>query len=90
MVKSYFEANNISLLEWPARSPDMNIIENLWGDLARPVYAKGRQFSNINELKGCILVEWEKINKNRIKKLYKSLPRRIIATIKKSGGSTKY
>ena len=39
VVKSYFAANNIPLLEWPARSPDMNIIENLWGDVARVVYA---------------------------------------------------
>ena len=76
-------------MEWPARSPDMNIIENLWEDLAR-VYAKKRQLSNINELKECILVEWEKINQKRIKKLYKLLPRRMIAIIKKSGGSTKY
>ena len=67
----------------------MNIIENLWEDLAR-VYAKKRQLSNINELKECILVEWEKINQKRIKKLYKLLPRRMIAIIKKSGGSTKY
>ena len=60
MVKSYFQANNIPLLKWPARSPDMNIIENSWGDLSRVVFAKGRQFSNINELEECILVEWGK------------------------------
>ena len=48
---SYFEANNISLLEWPARLPDTNTIENLWGDFARGVYAKARQLSNMNELK---------------------------------------
>ena len=76
-------------MEWPARSPDMNIIENLWEDLAR-VYAKKRQLSNINELKECILVEWEKINQKRIEKLYKSLPRRMIAIMKNSGDSTKY
>ena len=44
----------------------------------------------INELKECILVEWEKINQKRIKKLCKSLPRRMIAITRKSGGSTKY
>jgi hypothetical protein len=90
VVKSYFTANNIPLLEWPARSPDINIIENLWADLARAVYAKGRQFNNTKELKECILLEWGKINQKRIKKLYKSLPKRIISIIQKSGGSTKY
>ena len=75
MVKSYFEANDNPLLEWPARFLDVNVIKNLWRDLARAVYAKGRQFGNVNELKECILVEWEKINQKRIKKLYKSFPR---------------
>jgi len=51
VVKSYFTANNIPLLEWPARSPDIRIIENLWADLARAVYAKGRQFNSMKELK---------------------------------------
>ena len=67
MVKSYFEANNVPLSECPARSLDMNIIENLWRDLARTVYAKRRQFSNIKELKECILVKWEKIKKHELK-----------------------
>ena len=32
-------------------SPEMSIIENLWRDLARAVYAKGGQLSNMNKLK---------------------------------------
>jgi transposase len=85
VVKSYFKANNIPLLEWPARSPDINVIENLWKDLARA--AKGRQFNNMKELKQCILLEWGKINKKRMKKLYESLPKRMISIIQKSEGS---
>lgn len=37
-------------LEWLAKSRDLNIIENYWGNLTK-VVQHGRQFVNINELK---------------------------------------
>jgi hypothetical protein len=69
---------------------DISIIENLWADLGRAVYAKGRQFNSMKELKKCILLERGKINQKQIKKFYKSLSKRMISIIQKSGGSTKY
>jgi len=51
VVKNYFERNNIKVLSWPARSPDLNIIENVWGQVARNVYRNGRQYNSVEELK---------------------------------------
>lgn len=45
-VKNWFVANNITTLDWPALSPDLNLIENVWGWLTRRVYENGRQFDN--------------------------------------------
>ncbi|GBO23512.1 Transposable element Tc3 transposase [Araneus ventricosus] len=36
--KSWFDANFVKLLDWPARCLDLNPVENLWGILAHEVY----------------------------------------------------
>lgn len=72
-------------MEWPAKSPDLNIIENVWGILARDVYANARQFANVQELKNAIEAAWERLAIPVFQNLYKSLPKRMIAVIKKNG-----
>lgn len=49
--KEFFSSRSIPLLDWPAKSPDLNVIENAWGIIARAVYSNGRQYSTIQELK---------------------------------------
>ena len=49
------KAKEIKIMEWPARSPDLNPIENLWGILAKEVYQDGRQFDRVSELRDCVM-----------------------------------
>ena len=90
IVNKWFTKEKITCLVWPAYSPDLNIIENVWGYLSRHVYAESRQFSSKNELLDAILSECRKIPQSYIKELFKSLPNRIFDVINKNGGSTKY
>ena len=50
-ILAWLQTHEINVMEWPPYSPDLNPIENVWGILARRVYANGRQFNSVNELK---------------------------------------
>lgn len=89
-VKSWIQTQNVNVLEWPPYSPDLNIIENVWGWLVRKVYASGRQYTTKNELIDGIKTAWSSISLNYIESLYDSIPNRIYETILKRGGSTHY
>ena len=43
----FFNEENIELLDWQSRSPDLKPIENLWSIISRKVYANGRQFDSV-------------------------------------------
>ncbi|VDO90404.1 unnamed protein product [Heligmosomoides polygyrus] len=42
---------------WPAGSPDLNPIENLWEIIVRQIYSNGKQLNNVEELKLRVIVE---------------------------------
>ena len=78
------------MLGWPAKSPDLNIIENVWSILARDVYENSRQFDTVTQLKIAIEQAWERLSPEKLKKLYDSCHRRMISVIQRSGKATFY
>lgn len=90
LTTSWLQKNQIPTIKWPAHSPDLNPIENIWGSLTRAVYASGRQFNNKNELKEEILIQWSLIKTEELSKNIKSMTHRIIELIQKNGGNTSY
>jgi transposase len=87
---NFLVEQNIELFNHPALSPDLNPIENVWGTLARQVYANGRQFMCVEDLKQVITVEWAKIEHEYLRTLVLSMPKRCRLVIEAKGGKTKY
>lgn len=79
----WFSEQNINLLNWPPQSPDLNPIENLWNFLDSLLRKRQNEISTKQDLKEVIMEEVQKIPKEYILKLYKSMPRRL-SELKKS------
>jgi len=75
-------------LNWPAQSPDLNPIENLWFILDQ--LCKNRKPANEEELFDRLKEEWESLPMGMMKNLAESVPRRLQAAIDTKGFATKY
>ncbi|KAH9135181.1 hypothetical protein AeRB84_019305 [Aphanomyces euteiches] len=82
---SFLEGANIMALVWPAKSPDLNVIENVWGVLARSVYRNGRQFSSKEELEAQILKSWEQVSVSYLETLVNDMPTRMAEVVIRAG-----
>jgi transposase len=84
------EASGMQFLSWPAQSPDLNPIENLWQDVKRAVYNQPKKPKNLKELKRMVKSAWKAVPLKFIQVLVDSMPRRVEACIAAKGAPTKY
>ena len=87
-AKAWFAGKKISVMEWPAQSPDLNPIEHLWGDVKKIIFEKNPR--NNNELWEIAQQAWHNISTDRCRNLVDYMDRRCKAVIKNNGYSTKY
>lgn len=90
LTKQWLSDNQITVMEWPALSPDLNPIENLWGMLTRKVYSGSKQFEDLNSLKIAISEAWNGIQPEELEKLIASMHNRAKLVLKSDGNTINY
>ena len=82
-VKTFLSEEDVTAMEWPAQSPGMNPIENIWKLLNER--AKEKNSRNIKELWTNLKGEWEKIPIDECKTSIHSCSKRCQAVIESKG-----
>ncbi len=59
-TKSWFNDHGVTVLDWPANSPDLNSIETLWGIVKRKM--RDTRPNNADDLKPAIKATWASLH----------------------------
>ena len=84
----YLEDCGITVMDWPAQSPDLNPIENLWSILDKR--CKNRKPESVEILFQDLQKAWEELPGDLLQKLVDSMPARISAVINAKGLPTHF
>ncbi|GFX19703.1 transposable element Tcb1 transposase [Trichonephila clavipes] len=86
IVQRFFVNHQIELLPWPARSPDLSPIENMWSMVAQrlsqityPAAAPGQLWQRVE-------TDWSSVPQEHIQSLFESMRKRVAAVISNNGG----
>jgi hypothetical protein len=60
-------------------------MENLWGIVSCKVYADGKQYNTLDELKNSIFDAWNQVESDTLHSLVDSMPSRIYELTSKQG-----
>ena len=87
-IKTWLQSQNLSVIDWPLQSPDLNCIENLWSIIKNKVKKENSQ--NLHQLNEVVKLAWSNIDTETCIKLIHSMPKHSNTVIKSKGFSTKY
>lgn len=89
-VVTWKNKNHLCSDIWPSRSPDLNLIENVWGYLEDRLYEIKDLLYNSDDVWNHTLEIWNNINRDYIVSLYRSMPDRMQSLLDNRGGPIHY
>ncbi|GFX26322.1 transposable element Tcb2 transposase [Trichonephila clavipes] len=76
-VQDCLDSEGIQRLVWPARSLDLNPMENMWDALGRQVAGRNYPPTNKNTLIRALTEEWDKLPQQLLDNIVQSMVRRV-------------
>jgi transposase len=83
LTRAFFSEIGLTVLPWPANSPDLNPIENIWSMLKQSV--KKRAVKTKDELVRVVEEEWNRLDMNLVRRTIGSMKNRIEQVISRGG-----
>jgi hypothetical protein len=77
------QKEKLRTIKWPAKSPKLNIIENMWYIVQARV--NKRAVNNFEEFKHALVEEWNDVPLEEIRKLFYGIPKMLKEVIDQGG-----
>ena len=78
-------ANNVNAVDFPLKSPDLNINESIWDELNCCVRRTWAIPITLNQLRAKILYEWTNLPQNYVQRYVASMRRHCLAVVSSAG-----
>jgi transposase len=83
-------AAEVRILEWPAQSPDLSPIENIWHWMKLKIGAQRHCIKTVTQMAAKIQEVWEQVTPEVLMKMVNSMPKRMEMLARNKGGPIKY
>ena len=87
IIQQFLAEKNWEVLEWPAYSPDLNIIENLWAIVKKRLQKQTVFWENLDEK---VMEIWSQITQETVINLFNSVENRLKLAHKAKGNPIGY
>lgn len=89
-TRAELEERGITVITWPAFSPDLNPIETLWNEMKNTLQEKYPEKMTYDQLRTAVKEIWDAIPDDRVRELIRTMRQRCEAVIEANGLYTKY